>query len=219
MAFDVHERSTGSESSVHLIDLTEEEQEAPFAVREADGSAGAVPGRIPDKAEILAWLEEHPVFVGIATGVLCFSIIAGAMSAVLGSDPQSGDPVAGAALSDTDGGQGSFSSSGSGGANFTSDESKLSRTGAGRVPEESADGETAAGPSNKPKGQSANDFGSTDPTTVGTSNLDQSATLGGRTPTTGNGSGQPAGPASSATGPAGTNSNVNPDRSGSPITA
>ncbi len=139
MAVDVHETgASGSRGSIQLIDLTEEETEAPFAVREADGSLDAAPSRIPTKAETLAWLERHPVIVGVATGVVCFSIIAAAMSVVLGSESDSStdDPVAGAAASETDGTQGSFASSGSSGANFTSDESKLSRTGAGKVSDE-----------------------------------------------------------------------------------
>ncbi len=199
-----------TEGSVRLIDLTEEGSEAPFAVREADGSTGAVPRRIPDRAEILAWLEEHPVGVGIATGVLCFAIIASAMSIVVGSDSNSDsdDPAASAALSETDGGQGSFSSSGSGGANFTSDESKLSRSGAGKVVDGSADGESAAGAN--PDGSPARNSQSTDPWSGGASNLDQSATLNGRTPGGGNGAGQAAGPGSSTTLPVAAGANAGP---------
>ncbi len=222
VAYDVHETSaSSSQSSIHLIDLTEGEQEAPFAVREADGSVNAVSGRIPDRAELLAWLEDHPVFVGIATGVLCFSIIAGAMTAVLGdSDAGTDDPVAGAALSETDGSQGSFSSSGSGGANFTSDDSKLSRSGAGKIADE-AGGETAAGASTNPGSPTAQDSFAPDATTAGASNLDQSATINGGTPPAGNGSGQSSGRGSSTTQPAvanpGLNSGANP--TGSPTTA
>jgi len=207
VASDVHETSaSGTQGSVQLIDLAEGEQEAPFAVREADGSAGAAPGRMPSRAEILAWLEEHPVVVGVATGVLCFLVIAGAMTAVLGSDSRTDadDPVAGAALSETEGGQGSFSSSGSGGANFTSDESKLSRTGAGKV----ANGETAAGASTSPKSPTARNSLSDGATTGGASNLDQSATINGGPP--GSGSGQSSGPLSNTTLPTGTNPNGSP---------
>ncbi len=219
MALDARESSASpSEGPIQLIDLTEEEQEAPFAVREADEYVDAVPGRIPDKAEVLAWLEQHPVVVGIATGVLCFSIIAGAMTAVLGPESDDDDPVAGAALSETDGSQGSFSSSGSGAANFTSDESKLSRSGAGKVLDDPGDGESAAGPTNSagnPNSPTARGTQSSNPTTDATPNLDQSATVNGpnRAPQAGgDGSSNPAGPA--ATGSTVTTLNPGPNVSG-----
>ena len=225
VAFDVHETSASdSHGSVQLIDLTEEEPEAPFAVREADGSLDAVPGRIPDKAEILAWLEDHPVVVGIATGVLCFSIIAGAMSTVLGDDNADDDPVAGAALSETDGSQGSFSSSGSGGANFTSDDSKLSRTGAGKDVDDLEGAETAAGANTNPNGPSARNSQQTGPGSESASDLDQSATIDNGGSTTGRLPGQPADPSVSTTRPSGTSSpttlNPGPNVSGNiPTTA
>ena len=218
MAFDVHERGTSDpSSSVQLIDLTEEEAEAPFAVREADEALDAASNRIPDKAEMLAWLEDHPVVVGIATGVLCFSIIAGAMSVVLGSDSDADDnPVAGASLSETDGSQGSFSSSGSGGANFTSDDSKLSRTGAGKDLDDIDDGESAAGAGSDatgPSGRNSAATGQSSRTSPGittdlnqnaNTNTNNSSSVGGAGTGTGTGTGQAPRPASSTTTPAGT---------------
>ena len=111
--------------SVQLINLTDGETEAPFAVREADeGSASRGSGSV--RLDLWTWMGNHPVVVGVATGVICFAIIAAAVSLALSSDARNtgDDPVAGAAVSGTDGGRGSFSGDS---LNFTSDDPK--RTG------------------------------------------------------------------------------------------
>jgi hypothetical protein len=116
---------TGTVGSVQLIDLTEEEPEAPFAVREAGESASDGASK-PTESDLWSWFGDHPVVVGIVTGVICFAIIATAISLTVSSTTGDGrdDPVAGAAISETDGGRGSFSGDSS---NFTSNDPK--RTG------------------------------------------------------------------------------------------
>jgi hypothetical protein len=110
--------------SVKLIDVTQEDSAAPFAVSEAEEDA-AVSGPFGSEG-LEAWFVHRPILVGVATGIICFSIIAGAITLSRGDVSRAGsdDPVAGAARSDTDANRGSFSADGSAGSNFTSDEKK-----------------------------------------------------------------------------------------------
>ena len=108
---------------VQLINPSLDESEAPFAVSEADRAAtfGA-----PSKVNgAVSWSAQRPALVGVVTGVICFTIVAGAIflartrTDVVAID----DPVVGASANQSDANRSSISDGGSG-SNFTSNEAK-----------------------------------------------------------------------------------------------